>query len=75
MATVLPVCQLAQEVVVYCNGGNCEDSAFATSFLVSAGISKEKLSVYPGGIAEWSTNRMPIEVGVRNSGHMAGVAK
>jgi rhodanese-related sulfurtransferase len=75
MTSVMPVCQLAQEVVVYCNGGNCEDSAFATSFLVSAGIAKEKLSVYPGGITEWSTNRMPIEVGVRNSGRLAGGAK
>lgn len=75
MSTVLPVCQLAQEVVVYCNGGNCEDSAYAASFLASAGVSKEKLSVYAGGITEWSTNHMPIETGVRNSGSMAGGAK
>jgi rhodanese-related sulfurtransferase len=70
LATVLPVCKLAQEVVVYCNGGACEDSVFAARFLASSGVPKEKLSIYAGGITEWSTNRMPVEVGQRNSGRL-----
>lgn len=74
LSTVLPLCQLAQEVVVYCNGGNCEESAFAASFLASAGVPKEKLSVYVGGITEW-TNRMPVELGQRNSGRLTDAAK
>lgn len=75
MGAVLPACQVAQEIVVYCNGGNCEFSAFAAVFLVSAGVPKEKLSVYTGGIAEWTTNGMPVELGERKSGRLAGAGK
>lgn len=75
MGAVLPACNMAQEVVVYCNGGNCEDSAFAATFLASAGIGKEKLAVYAGGIVEWTTNRMPVELGERKSGRLAGAEK
>lgn len=75
MGAVLPACQVAQEVVVYCTGGNCELSAFAAVFLASAGVPKEKLSVYTGGITEWTTNRMPVELGERKSGRLAGAGK
>jgi rhodanese-related sulfurtransferase len=75
MGAVLPACQVAQEVVVYCNGGNCEFSAFAAAFLASAGVPKEKLSVYAGGITEWTTNGMPVELGERKSGRLAGAGK
>ncbi len=70
LTPVLAACQLAQEVLVYCNGGSCEDSVFAALFLLSAGVPKEKLWVYPGGIAEWSTNALPMEVGERGSGQL-----
>jgi rhodanese-related sulfurtransferase len=75
MGAVLPACNVAQDVVVYCNGGNCEDSAFAATFLAAAGIPKEKLSVYVGGITEWSTNGMPVELGERKSGRFAEAGK
>jgi rhodanese-related sulfurtransferase len=75
MAAVLPACQVAQEVVLYCTGGNCELSAFAAIFLASAGVPKEKLSVYTGGITEWTTNGMPVELGERKSGRLAGTGK
>jgi rhodanese-related sulfurtransferase len=68
LGPVLAVCQLAQQVLVYCNGGECEDSAFAAMFLLSAGVPSQKLLVYPGGITEWSTNGLPIELGQRGSG-------
>ncbi len=70
MATLLPLCQLAEQIVVYCNGGNCDDSEFAATFLLSAGVPKEKLDVYGGGLSEWQTNRLPIEVGQRLSGQI-----
>jgi rhodanese-related sulfurtransferase len=71
LATVLPACQLAEQVVVYCNGGNCDDSLGVATVLVSANIPKEKIAVYLGGITEWSTNGLPIEVGPRNSGQVS----
>ena len=69
LATVLPVCQAAEQIVVYCTGGDCEDSEFAAIILRDTGIPKEKLFVYGGGITEWTTNDLPVEVGGRKSGY------
>lgn len=68
LAAVLPVCQTAEQIVVYCNGGNCEDSEFAAVTLASAGVPKDRLLIYGGGMTEWVTNGLPIEVGSRKSG-------
>ena len=60
----------------YCNGGECDDSEHAAIMLRdSLGIPKEKVFVYGGGIAEWTTNGLPIEVGARNSGEFTNVVK
>jgi rhodanese-related sulfurtransferase len=69
LATVLPVCQAAEQIVVYCTGGDCEDSEFAAIFLRDAGIPKEKLFVYAGGMTDWTTNGLPVEIGERKSGN------
>ena len=74
-ATVLPVCQAADQVVVYCTGGHCEDSEFAALFLRDAGIPAAKLLVYGGGITEWTANGLPIEVGARKSGQLRNANK
>ncbi len=71
LTTVLPACQAAQQIVVYCDGGDCELSEHAALFLRdSAGIPKEKLLVYTGGISEWRSKHLPIEIGERNSGQL-----
>lgn len=70
LVTVLLVCQAAEEVVVYCNGGDCEDSQFAAITLRDAGILNQKLSVFAGGLTEWTTNGLPVETGERNSGNV-----
>ncbi len=67
---VLPVCQEAKKVVVYCEGGDCDDSETAALLLKEVGVSGQKLFVYEGGISEWSTNHLPIESGARNSGQL-----
>ena len=69
LPTVIPVCMTAQKVVVYCTGGTCEDSEFTAIMLRDAGIPAENISVYGGGISEW-TNGMPFEVGARGSGQI-----
>jgi rhodanese-related sulfurtransferase len=68
LAGVLAVCQTAERVVVYCNGGDCEDSEFAAVLLRDVGVPNAKLAVYAGGITEWQTNRLPVELGARLSG-------
>ena len=68
MGTVFPLCQAAQKIVIYCNGGNCEDSQFAALTLRDAQIPSEKLFVFTGGITEWTNRGYAIELGERNSG-------
>jgi rhodanese-related sulfurtransferase len=70
MTNVLPVCLNAEKIVVYCTGGDCEDSEFAAIMLRQAGVPPARLFVYAGGITEWADQRLPMEVGARNSGQM-----
>jgi len=70
LAAVLPVCQTAERIVVYCTGGDCEDSEFSALTLGGVGIPKEKLAVYVGGMTEWLTNGLPVEIGARRSGNI-----
>jgi rhodanese-related sulfurtransferase len=74
LATVLPVCQAAEQVVVYCTGGECEDSELAAVMLRDAGIPGRKLLVYGGGITEWTSNQ-PVEIGARMSGNLRNLGK
>ena len=76
LTNVLQVCLSAQEMVFYCNGGDCDDSEHAAIMLRdSIGIPKEKLLVYGGGMTEWATNGLPVEVGPRNSGQITNLVK
>ena len=65
LGVVLPVCQTAEQILVYCNGGDCEDSKHTAIFLRDAGVPASKLFVYLGGISEWATNGLPVETGPR----------
>jgi rhodanese-related sulfurtransferase len=68
LPTILPVCMTAMQVVVYCSGGECEDSEFAAVMLRDTGVPRENLFVYAGGITEWKANGLPVEIGTRRSG-------
>ena len=64
LPTIVPLCQAAQQVVVYCGGGGCELSEFAATMLANdLGIAKEKLAVYGGGMTEWKSKGLPVETG------------
>jgi len=65
---VLPACLTAAKVIVYCTGGKCEDSELAALALVEAGVPAAKMSVYSGGIADWTERKLSIELGARHSG-------
>ena len=76
LTNVLQVCLIAQQLVFYCNGGDCDDSEHAAIMLRdSIGISKEKLFVYGGGMTEWATNGLPVELGLRNSGQLTNLVR
>jgi rhodanese-related sulfurtransferase len=68
LAQVLPACQFAQKIVVYCKGGTCEDSEQTAIFLRDAGIPRDRLFVYAGGFDDWSAQHRPVETGDRFSG-------
>jgi len=70
LPAVLPACLNATTIVVYCAGGNCEDSRFAAVALRDAGVAQERLFVYAGGMTEWAANGLPVEVGGRKSSKM-----
>jgi rhodanese-related sulfurtransferase len=67
LPALLPALTVADEIVIYCNGGSCDDSQLTAVLLHSAGIPNEKLFVYAGGFNEWRTNLLPVEIGERNS--------
>ena len=76
LTNVLQACLTAQQMVFYCNGGDCDDSEHAAIMLRdSMGIPKEKVFVYGGGLTEWATNGLPIELGLRNSGQLTNLVK
>ncbi|MGO8677473.1 MAG: rhodanese-like domain-containing protein [Limisphaerales bacterium] len=68
-----PACQVAQQVVVYCHGGDqCDDSIQAALTLRDVvHVPKENLLVYGGGFTEWCANGLPVEIGERKSGQMS----
>lgn len=63
LAQVLPACQVAQKIVVYCKGGTCEDSEQTAIFLRDAGIPADRLFVYAGGFDDWTAQHRPVETG------------
>jgi rhodanese-related sulfurtransferase len=71
LTNVIQVCLTAQDIVFYCNGGDCDDSEHAAIMLRdSIGIPKEKVFVYGGGFHEWTNSGMQFELGSRNSGDL-----
>jgi rhodanese-related sulfurtransferase len=63
MGTVLPLCQAAPKVVVYCAGGECEDADSVAILLRDAGVSADRLVVYGGGMNDWLAQHKPVEKG------------
>ncbi|HXP61992.1 MAG TPA: rhodanese-like domain-containing protein [Dongiaceae bacterium] len=67
-----PVCQIAQQVVVYCHGGDQCDDSIQTAIILRdvLRVPNQNLFVYGGGFAEWCANGLPVEIGERKSGQM-----
>jgi rhodanese-related sulfurtransferase len=50
-----------KDIVVYCSGVNCEDSALLAEKLAFAGF--YKLSIYKGGFPDWERRGWPVNRG------------
>jgi len=66
---IIPICQVAQVVVIYCNGGDC-DASELTAQLLGSMVPKDRLVVYGGGMSEWLQQHQPVELGGRGSGQL-----
>jgi rhodanese-related sulfurtransferase len=75
LGTILTICRAAEQIVVYCTGGDCDDSETAAILLRNVGVANQKLFIYAGGITEWTDNNLPVETGARNSGSLRGINK
>jgi len=74
LANVVPACMAAQKIVFYCNGGDCDASEHAAIMLRdSLTLPPERVFVYGGGINEWMSNGLPVELGVRGSGSLTNL--
>ncbi len=72
LASVVAVCATAEQIVVYCPGGDCEDSELVAGLLVFSGVPESQILIYAGGFEEWIKNGLPVEIGDRGSGRMKG---
>ena len=62
---VLDAMKEAGYVMIYCAGGECEDSIFlATDLVYQWGIDKDVLYIFEGGMEEWKDLGLPIATGV-----------
>lgn len=57
----------AIKIVIYCNGGSCEDSEFAAIHLQSENIDPSRVFVDPSGMDYWKDQDLPVEKGERGS--------
>ncbi len=60
---VRPLIEFAETIVVYCGGGECEDSIFLASELEARGFRREAIRLFEAGMAAWRNADMPIEKG------------
>ncbi len=65
---LLDFAEAAEKIIVYCNGGDCEDSIFLCSDLMEFDVPFDSVYLYPGGWKEWMKNGMPIEKGREEEG-------
>jgi rhodanese-related sulfurtransferase len=53
----------ADKAIVYCNGGDCEDSLLVCREFLNLGVPSEKVYLFRGGWQAWKDAGEPIEVG------------
>lgn len=61
---VLQYATAAFKIVVYCTGGDCEDSIFMCRELLEAGLAFDNIFLFEGGWHEWSESDQPIQTGL-----------
>lgn len=60
---ILDYAQGAEKIVVYCNGGNCEDSILVCADLEEFEVEYESIYLFAGGWKAWTGGNMPVATG------------
>ncbi len=60
---VLPIVECAEKVIIYCNGGDCEDSVLVGVDLLEEGVPSAKICLFKGGWEAWEEAGLPVEPG------------
>ena len=60
---VIPAVLGAEKVVVYCNGGDCEDSLYVCGQLIQYDVPWGNVYLFKGGWEAWEKSGNPIEKG------------
>lgn len=64
LPSLLEQMKAADYVVIYCTGGDCEDSIqLATQLVFRHGLSRDLIAIFEGGWNEWQAAGLPIEEG------------
>jgi len=59
---ILGPCLTAEKIILYCEGGACDDSELAATLLADMGIPKEKIAIFLEGFDGWKSAGLPTEV-------------
>lgn len=70
LAELQPMLDVAEKIMVYCNGGHCDDSELVAADLLELGIDPMRMFIYAGGMSQWRDKGMPVETGSRGSGRI-----
>ncbi len=61
---LLSLMNAADMVIIYCAGGECEDSIqLATDLVFTHGVHKELISIYEGGWEQWTEAGLDVQEG------------
>ncbi|MCK4343164.1 MAG: rhodanese-like domain-containing protein [Phycisphaerae bacterium] len=63
VGSVLEYAAGAEKVIVYCNGGECEDSLYVCGELLNAEVPWGNIYFFKGGWEDWERSGQPIETG------------
>ncbi|MBP7746779.1 MAG: hypothetical protein KA383_11680 [Phycisphaerae bacterium] len=60
---VMQKASAAEKIIVYCNGGDCEDSLYVCGELLKADIPRAHILLFKGGWEAWTQAGHPVEKG------------
>jgi rhodanese-related sulfurtransferase len=65
LPSVLDQVSIAEKVIVYCNGGDCEDSLLVCREFMGLQVPMDKIYLFRGGWQAWQGAGAPVEQGER----------